>query len=98
MSLCDLLKLRHLDVARTRVRPAALASLLKRMPGITSLGSWDDFNFLQDEEVDTEKFTEMSVSNMDVDSLVFATLTNLTKLRLRMTNSSQKLHVLGSLQ
>ena len=98
MSLSDLLKLRHLDVARTGVTPASLAGLLQRMPGITSLGSWDDFNFLADHEVEIDHFTDLSVSSMDIDSLTFSKLSNIAKLRLKMTNTSQKLHVLGSLQ
>ena len=98
MSLTELLKLRHLDVARTGVTPVTLASFLQRMPGITSLGSWEDFNFLLDNDVHIDHFSDLSVSNMDIESLIFSRLTNLSKLRLKMTNSSQKLHVLGSLQ
>ena len=97
MSLSELLKLRHLDVARTGVTPSYLASFLQKMPGITSLGSWDDFNFLLDNEVEIHHFNEISVSNVDIESLMFSTLSNLSKLRLKMTNSSQKLHILGSL-
>lgn len=98
MSLSDLLKLRHFDVARTGVTPASLAGFLQRMPGITSLGSWEDFNFLSDNEVEIGHFIDLSVSNMDIESLTFSKLSNISKLRLKMTNSSQKLHVLGSLQ
>jgi len=97
MSLSELLKLRHLDVARTGVTPSYLASFLQKMPGVTSLGSWDDFNFLLDNEVEIHHFNEISVSNVDIESLMFSTLSNLSKLRLKMTNSSQKLHILGSL-
>ena len=84
-------------MARTGVTPSYLSSFLQKMPGVTSLGSWDDFNFLLDNEVEIDHFSEMSVSNVDIESLMFSTLSNLSKLRLKMTNSSQKLHVLGSL-
>lgn len=94
--LSELIKLQTLDVNRTSVSPHALLSFLHTMPGITSLGSWEDFNNFEEETM--KNFRDIRFTNINLCELNLNLLTNLSKLSIKMTNCSQKLHTLGILR
>ena len=92
----ELIKLKTLDVNRTSVSPKALLSFLQTMPGISSLGSWEDFNNFDEETL--KNFSEIRFTNTNLSELNLNLLTNLSTLSIKMTNYSQKLHTLGILR
>ena len=94
--LSPLLNLKYLDVNRTSVSAEMLAETLRRTPAILSLGSWEEFSDF-DEEI-LPNLTSLSSTSFTLNNnLAVTSCAGLTKLRLRMTNSSDKIHSLGSL-
>ena len=88
-SLSDLIKLKYLDVNRTGVTVSSLVTFVMKMPGLTSLGTWEDFSPFDQSTL--QQFTELNLINIFMENVAFSKLSNLTKLQLKMTNSSQEL-------
>jgi len=88
-SLSDLIKLKYLDVNRTGVTVSSLVTFVMKMPGLTSLGTWEDFSPFDQSTL--QRFTELNLINIFMENVAFSQLSNLTKLQLKMTNSSQEL-------
>ena len=88
-SLSDLIKLKYLDVNRTGVTVSSLVTFVMKMPGLTSLGTWEDFSPFDQSTL--QQFTELNLINIFMENIAFSQLSNLTKLQLKMTNSSQEL-------
>ena len=96
-SLVSLIKLKYLDVNRTSVSPNSLAEFLRRNPGIVSLGSWEEFSDFAEDIL--ASLSEISSNSFSLDTNVrVSSCVSLTKLHLRMTNSSEKIHTVGSLR
>ena len=96
-SLVSLIKLKYLDVNRTNVSPERLAEFLRTTPTIVSLGTWEEFSDF-DEDI-LSSLTEISTNSFSLDTNVrVSACVSLTKLHLRMTNSSEKIHTVGSLR
>ena len=88
-SLSDLIKLKYLDVNRTGVTVSSLVTFVMKMPGLTSLGTWEDFSPFDQQTL--QQFAELNLINIFMENVAFSQLSNLTKLQLKMTNSSQEL-------
>ena len=96
-SLLSLLKLKYLDVNRTDVSADSLAEFVRRTPSIVSLGSWEEFSDFEEGIFPT--LTEISTNSFSLNTNVkISACVSLTKLHLRMTNSSEKIHTVGSLR
>ena len=96
-SLASLEKIEYLDVNRTNVSASMLAELVRRTPSIVSLGSWEEFSDF-DEDI-LQNLTEVSTASFTLNQYVKVTsCSSLTKLQLKMTNSSDKIHTLGGLR
>ena len=96
-SLLSLLKLKYLDVNRTDVSADSLAEFVRRTPSIVSLGSWEEFSDFEEGIFPT--LTEISTNSFSLKTNVkISACVSLTKLHLRMTNSSEKIHTVGSLR
>ena len=96
-SLLSLLKLKYLDVNRTDVSADSLAEFVRRTPSIVSLGSWEEFSDFEEGIFTT--LTEISTNSFSLKTNVkISACVSLTKLHLRMTNSSEKIHTVGSLR
>ena len=96
-SLASLEKIEYLDVNRTNVSASMLAELVRRTPSIVSLGSWEEFSDF-DEDI-LQNLTEVSTASFTLNQCVKVTsCSSLTKLQLKMTNSSDKIHTLGGLR
>ena len=96
-SLLSLLKLKYLDVNRTDVSADSLAEFVRRTPSIVSLGSWEEFSDFAEGIFPT--LTEISTNSFSLKTNVkISACVSLTKLHLRMTNSSEKIHTVGSLR
>ena len=95
--LVSLIKLKYLDVNRTNVSAERLSEFLRRTPTILSLGRWEEFSDF-DEDI-LSSLTEISTNSFSLDTNVrVSSCVSLTKLHLRMTNSSEKIHTVGSLR
>ena len=68
---------------------------LQLMPSITSLGTWEDFNNF--EETMLIQLSDIHLNNLHLCNINLSTMTNLSKLCIKMTNSSYKLHTLAIL-
>ena len=96
-SLLSLIKLKYLDVNRTNVSADSLAEFVRKTPSIVSLGTWEEFADFDEEIFPT--LTEISTNSFSLDTNVrVSACVSLTKLHLRMTNSSEKIHTVGSLR
>ena len=96
-SLAGLEKIEYLDVNRTNVSASMLAELVRRTPSIVSLGSWEEFSDF-DEDI-LQNLIEVSTASFTLNQYVKVTsCSSLTKLQLKMTNSSDKIHTLGGLR
>ena len=96
-SLASLIKLKYLDVNRTDVSADSLAEFVRRTPSIVSLGSWQEFSGFAEDILPT--LTEISTNSFSLDTnLRVSSCVSLNKLHLRMTNSSEKIHTVGSLR
>lgn len=96
-SLSPLVRLKYLDVNRTSVSAEMLAEVVRTNPTILSLGSWEEFSDFEEEIL--QNLTELSSANFTLTTdMKVTSCAGLTKLKLRMTNSSDKIHSLGSLR